>query len=70
MHRFYYEEHACPVNFLRGVKEVIYNKKLDPHGVFKVVAVVDRGWEEDLENATIEKFEKLFNVEFSEKNKI
>lgn len=33
---FWYNENTCVVNWLRNVKQVIYDKRLDPHGIFEV----------------------------------
>lgn len=39
--RYYYEEHTCPTNFMRGVERIIYDGDFDPHGIFKYVRHVD-----------------------------
>jgi len=40
----FYEEHTCPVNYLRVVKEVFDAEgAADPHGIFEVVKVEDVG---------------------------
>ncbi len=36
--RFLYEEHSCPVNWLRNLKEVFLGDEEDPHGLFKFVS--------------------------------
>lgn len=39
--KYYYEEHTCPVNYLR-VEEVVdlKNNNIDPHGIFEFVEAV------------------------------
>lgn len=44
-HRYYYEEHTCPVNWL-GVLEVKVGKDADPHGLFRFVTSFDADAEE------------------------
>jgi hypothetical protein len=36
-HKFYYNEHTCPTNYLSGVVEIIEGDSNDPHGVFEFV---------------------------------
>ena len=36
-HRFFYEEHTCPINFTR-VEAICFGGNMDPHGVFEFVA--------------------------------
>lgn len=35
-HKYYYEEHTCPINLMRCV-EIIADGVSDPHGIFEIV---------------------------------
>ncbi len=35
---YYYDEHSCAVNFLRGVVETFTDNEPDPHGIFELIA--------------------------------
>lgn len=38
---YYYNEHTCPTNWTREIKQIIFEGDKDPHGVFKFVSVED-----------------------------
>jgi len=40
--RYFYEEHACPTNFMRHIKVIIDLKdgNIDPHGIFRFIGTV------------------------------
>jgi hypothetical protein len=37
---YYYNEHTCPTNWIRGIEAVIFEGDQDPHGVFHFVRAV------------------------------
>lgn len=39
--RYYFQEHTCPVNWLRSVEDVSIGKDSDPHGLWKLEAIYD-----------------------------
>lgn len=39
---YFYEEHTCPINWLRSVKAIISEDDEDPHGIANFVRTVDR----------------------------
>ncbi len=36
-HKFYYEEHTCPTNWLKNIREICMDGEHDPHGLFEYV---------------------------------
>lgn len=38
--RDHYEEHTCPINYLRNIVEVFEGVEADPHGLFKYIESV------------------------------
>jgi hypothetical protein len=40
-HRYFYEEHTCPTNWLHHVEEIQFNGDTDPHGLAELVDVCD-----------------------------
>lgn len=43
--RYFYEEHTCPTNWFREVREIRIGEDDDPHGLFKLVGVRPYGGE-------------------------
>jgi hypothetical protein len=39
--RYFYEEHTCPANWMGEVEEVEIGDDKDPHGLWRVISVVD-----------------------------
>lgn len=39
-HQYFYEEHTCPLNFIKGVEIIVNKGDADPHGLFTHVATV------------------------------
>jgi len=41
-HEYFYNEHTCPVNYLKDIKEIfdLKNKDYDPHGIFQYVTTL------------------------------
>lgn len=39
--RYFYDEHTCPTNWLRDIKQIEFKGDTDPHGVFEFVSVED-----------------------------
>lgn len=51
--RYFYEEHTCPTNWLRDVKEIAIGAETDPHGLWKLVAIYDADAEETADAALL-----------------
>lgn len=47
-HQFFYDEHTCPINFMRYVRAVVDlgSKSVDPHGIFEYVTTLP--WDEKI----------------------
>jgi len=38
--KYIYEEHSCPTNWLRDITTLIHDVDTDPHGIFKVMSIL------------------------------
>jgi ribosomal protein L37AE/L43A len=48
-HRFYYDEHTCPTNYLSNVIEIREGDIDDPHGVFRFVRELSADEQREME---------------------
>jgi hypothetical protein len=39
---YYYDEHTCPTNWIRGIEVIMFKQDQDPHGVFEFVDFVTK----------------------------
>ena len=49
-HRFFFEEHTCPTNWMDRVEEIRIGQDRDPYGLFRYVRSYDKGADADTDS--------------------
>lgn len=67
-HEYFYNEHTCPVNYLKDIKDVfdLKNKDTDPHGIFEYVRTLP--YDDRVDEPNDHDFKSELMVEFLKKD--